>query len=161
MLKIGQRLKQERLRLKLSQSALGTLGGVETNAQGNYESGARYPRADYLSRIAAAGVDVAYIVTGLRLHPVCPAVPAPGETWNADEQQNEYQTDAMGSLIERLQANLHGITADLYQITRLADNRADSAARTTQQTQLDDIKGEAEAIALATMKLIFVTSRLN
>ena len=88
------------------------------------------------------------------------AVPAPGETGNADEQ-GDLQTDAMGSLIERLQANLHGITADLYQITRLADNLADPAARTTQQTQLDDIKGEAEAIALATMKLIFVTSRLN
>ncbi|WP_163033462.1 helix-turn-helix domain-containing protein, partial [Pseudomonas viridiflava] len=47
---IGPRLKRERLRLKLSQSALGAIGGVETNAQGNYENGIRSPRADYLSR---------------------------------------------------------------------------------------------------------------
>lgn len=38
---IGPRLKRERLRLKLSQSALGAIGGVETNAQSNYESGIR------------------------------------------------------------------------------------------------------------------------
>lgn len=30
---IGLRLRQERTRLKLSQSALGAVGGVETNAQ--------------------------------------------------------------------------------------------------------------------------------
>lgn len=40
---IGPRLKKERLRLKLSQSALGAIGGVETNAQGNYENGVRSP----------------------------------------------------------------------------------------------------------------------
>lgn len=62
---IGARLKKERLRLKLSQSALGAIGGVETNAQGNYENGVRSPRADYLSSVSNAGVDVAYVVTGL------------------------------------------------------------------------------------------------
>ncbi|WP_144431011.1 helix-turn-helix domain-containing protein, partial [Pseudomonas syringae pv. coryli] len=71
---IGPRLRKERLRLKLSQSALGAIGGVETNAQGNYENGVRSPRADYLSSISNAGVDVAYVVTGLSATRNVPAV---------------------------------------------------------------------------------------
>jgi transcriptional regulator with XRE-family HTH domain len=62
---IGKRLRQERKRLKLTQSALGAIGGVEANAQGHYESGQRLPRADYLFRVAAAGVDISRVVTGI------------------------------------------------------------------------------------------------
>lgn len=61
---IGARLKSERLRLGLSQTAIGGIGGVEVNAQGQYESGKRIPRADYLALIALAGVDVLFVVTG-------------------------------------------------------------------------------------------------
>ena len=61
---IGARLKSERLRLGLSQAAIGGIGGVEVNAQGQYESGKRIPRADYLALIASAGVDVLFVVTG-------------------------------------------------------------------------------------------------
>lgn len=63
---IGSRLRQERERLGLSQKKFGEVGGVEANAQGRYESGDRVPKADYLSRVAAKGVDVLYIVTGRR-----------------------------------------------------------------------------------------------
>jgi transcriptional regulator with XRE-family HTH domain len=63
---IGSRLRQERERLGLSQKKFGEVGGVEANAQGRYESGDRIPKADYLSRVAAKGVDVLYIVTGRR-----------------------------------------------------------------------------------------------
>jgi transcriptional regulator with XRE-family HTH domain len=158
---IGKRLKEERLRLKMSQSALGSIGGIETNAQGNYESGLRYPRADYLSRIAQAGIDVAYVVTGLQL-------PATGVTAEASEptalqpgQNANQHASHMASLIERLQGNLHGITTDLYHISRLSDAQSEAGKTNSKQTQLDNIKGEAEAIALATLRLIFVTSRLN
>jgi len=61
---IGSRLRQERERLGLSQKAFGEIGGVEANAQGKYESGDRAPKADYLSRVAARGVDVLYVLTG-------------------------------------------------------------------------------------------------
>jgi len=60
----GDRLKTERKRLGLSQEALGARGGVATNAQGNYEAGKRTPDATYLAGIAAAGVDVLYVLTG-------------------------------------------------------------------------------------------------
>ncbi|AAY92830.2 XRE family transcriptional regulator [Pseudomonas protegens] len=64
---IGSRLRQERERLGLSQKVFGEIGGVEANAQGKYESGDRAPKADYLSRVAAKGVDVLYVLTGSRI----------------------------------------------------------------------------------------------
>lgn len=63
---IGSRLRQERERLGLSQKLFGEIGGVEANAQGKYENGDRAPKADYLSRVAARGVDVLYVLTGTR-----------------------------------------------------------------------------------------------
>lgn len=161
MTKIGQRLKEERLRLKLSQSALGSIGGVETNAQGNYESGSRYPRADYLSRIAAGGVDVAYVVTGLRLPPVGATMEVNELPANRTVRDSVNSDNRLDSLIERLQGNLHGITTDLYQISRLTDSSGEPGKADSRKTQLENIKGEAEAIALATLRLIFITSRLN
>ena len=58
------RLKQERRRLGLNQTQLGTAGGVLKQAQSNYEKGLRYPDASYLVGIAEAGVDVQYLLTG-------------------------------------------------------------------------------------------------
>jgi transcriptional regulator with XRE-family HTH domain len=61
----GSRLREERIRNKLTQTALAELGGVQPNAQGHYESGQRMPRVDYL--LATAGViDITYLITGLR-----------------------------------------------------------------------------------------------
>lgn len=65
-MEIGNRLRSERKKLKLSQAALGMIGGVMTNAQGKYESGQRSPTAEYLARVAAIGVDVQFVVTGVR-----------------------------------------------------------------------------------------------
>lgn len=61
----SSRLKEERLRNKLTQHALAEMGGVQPNAQGHYESGQRMPKADYL--VATSGtLDIAYIITGKR-----------------------------------------------------------------------------------------------
>jgi transcriptional regulator with XRE-family HTH domain len=62
----GLRLREERDRIRLTQTELATLAGVTRSAQGNYESGARVPDAAYLMRAAAAGVDVLYVLTGRR-----------------------------------------------------------------------------------------------
>lgn len=62
---IGSRLRRERERLGLSQRSFGEIGGVEANAQGKYESGDRAPKADYLAAIAAKGVDVLFVLTGV------------------------------------------------------------------------------------------------
>ncbi len=60
------RLKEERNRLGLTQTAFGALAGVSKDAQLNYERGVRVPDAAYLAQIAAAGVDVLYLLTGRR-----------------------------------------------------------------------------------------------
>jgi transcriptional regulator with XRE-family HTH domain len=63
---INDRLRKERERLGLSQESLGVQGGVRKQAQHMYESGVRRPDSDYLERIALAGADVLYILTGNR-----------------------------------------------------------------------------------------------
>ena len=67
---IGERLRSERERLKLSQDALASFGGVKKLTQLGYEKGSSYPNADYLAKVAEVGVDVAYVVLGKRLEPV-------------------------------------------------------------------------------------------
>ena len=62
----GERLKEERLRLGLSQAALGEICGVRKQAQLNYEKGERNPDSAYLSAIANFGADIQFIVTGIR-----------------------------------------------------------------------------------------------
>lgn len=48
----------------LSQEAFGALGGVSRAAQFTYETGKRSPDSDYFQLMEAAGVDVAFIMTG-------------------------------------------------------------------------------------------------
>jgi transcriptional regulator with XRE-family HTH domain len=60
----GSRLREERIRNKLTQTALAELGGVQPNAQGHYESGQRMPRVDYLLATASV-IDIGYLITGL------------------------------------------------------------------------------------------------
>ena len=61
---IGERLKEERVRLGKSQTELASAGGVGKTTQINYEKGARSPDAAYLAAVAAEGVDVLYVLTG-------------------------------------------------------------------------------------------------
>ena len=63
----SERLKEERKRLKLTQTELATAGGVVKKSQVVYESGkGASPSADYLEKIASIGVDVQYLLTGIR-----------------------------------------------------------------------------------------------
>ncbi len=64
MIAFGERLRAERERLGLTQAEFSALGGVGRNAQRRYETDERAPDSDYLTRIADAGADILYIVTG-------------------------------------------------------------------------------------------------
>ncbi|WP_157956921.1 XRE family transcriptional regulator [Salinicola aestuarinus] len=64
---IGDRIKEERDRLDLSQTAFASLAGVGKTTQINYEKNNRSPDTDYLSALDAAGVDTFYVLTGRRL----------------------------------------------------------------------------------------------
>jgi transcriptional regulator with XRE-family HTH domain len=99
---IGDRLREERERLGLSQAAFGDIGGVKANAQGNYEKGDRFPDASYLAAVAIKGVDVLYVVTGNR-------VPAAAESLSEEETTllKYYRTlprDDRGGILRTTQA---------------------------------------------------------
>ncbi len=61
---LGGRIRDERLRLGLSQQAFAKLLGVHRRTQINYELGERKPDTDYLAALANAQVDVSYVLTG-------------------------------------------------------------------------------------------------
>lgn len=63
---IGSRIKEERERLGMNQTEFGAVGNATRKTQFNYEIGERVPSADYLERLASIGVDVGYIITGIR-----------------------------------------------------------------------------------------------
>ncbi len=63
----GERLREERTRLGLKQEEFAQLGGVNRNTQGSYEKNERSPDLNYLSAVAVHGVDVLFVVTGVRL----------------------------------------------------------------------------------------------
>ncbi len=61
---IGNRLREERLRLEMSQDAFSQHCGVTKNTQVSYEKGRRSPDTTYLLKAIEIGVDVLYVVTG-------------------------------------------------------------------------------------------------
>ncbi|MEN8505597.1 MULTISPECIES: helix-turn-helix domain-containing protein [Paraburkholderia] len=58
------RLRRVRNELHDSQKAFAIKGGVTEKTQSNYEKGAREPGLLYLLKLAAAGVNVGYLLTG-------------------------------------------------------------------------------------------------
>lgn len=66
MVNIGDRLKEERERLRMTQESFSVAGGAGKRAYIRYEQGERLPDAGFLAAISASGADVLYIVTGQR-----------------------------------------------------------------------------------------------
>lgn len=61
---LGERIKQERKRLELSQTACAALGNASKGSQISWEKGLASPNANVLSAWAAAGFDVVFLLTG-------------------------------------------------------------------------------------------------
>lgn len=78
MTTIGRRLREERERLGLSQTAFGALAGIQKQTQVHYEGDKRRPDGDYLAAVANHDVDVLYVITGRRA-PVPSASAARGD----------------------------------------------------------------------------------
>ncbi len=153
---IGKRLRQERKRLKLTQSALGAIGGVEANAQGHYESGQRLPRADYLFRIAAAGVDISRVVTGIdstnRMEmPVLPKLMAGDQGFAEDDCDG---ADGVVKIIGQLRQSLWITANALCEVTRLIDSREQQNSGDHVEDHLRVLQGDADLfVALALAKV--------
>ena len=61
---VGERLREERKRLGLSQTAFAKAVGVHLNTQSRYEKGDREPDTAYLEAAGNVGVDATYVLTG-------------------------------------------------------------------------------------------------
>lgn len=97
----GARLKEERNRLGLKQAEFAALVGTDVPKQSLYENDRRELRAAYLSRVAVAGVDVLYVLTGRRSE----------GPW-LDERTGEFLSAYIG-LPAGLQETLARFVADL------------------------------------------------
>ena len=64
MTTVGERIKTERLRLKLSQRDFSKLINISAEAQFKYAKNISLPRIDYLLKIQNIGVDINYILLG-------------------------------------------------------------------------------------------------
>lgn len=67
MAQVGSRLRDERLRIGLSQDEFAAVGGVARRSQSAYEADERSPDADYLLAVRELGVDIFYVLTGERV----------------------------------------------------------------------------------------------
>jgi transcriptional regulator with XRE-family HTH domain len=64
MASFGNRLKAERIRLGLTQTAMAELGGVRANAQLGYEKDNSSPSAEYLANLVKHGLDINFMFHG-------------------------------------------------------------------------------------------------
>jgi transcriptional regulator with XRE-family HTH domain len=104
---VGERLKEERLRLGMKQLEFAAAGGVGKNAQINYESGERQPDSHYLQAIAAVGVDCQYILTGVRSLNLRDVQRASRDDFlNPPKPQVTLQKDIDGGLLTSLLADV-------------------------------------------------------
>lgn len=63
---IGERIREERKKLQLSQADFAKAAGCSRNAQAIYERNESLPGAAYLLSLSGIGIDAAYILTGHR-----------------------------------------------------------------------------------------------
>lgn len=108
---IGGRLKEERQRLGLNQSDFAALAQVAKNSQLNYEKGERSPDAVYLAAVAAAGVDVLYVVTGERKLTSAASIPA-------DEAQLLEHYQSLPAPVKVTLANLASTLAEPHGVNQ-------------------------------------------
>ena len=74
---VGERLREERVRLDLTQPAFGLIADASKRTVIDWEKGVSAPTATQLARLAGASADVLYIVTGQRSQALPPDATLP------------------------------------------------------------------------------------
>ena len=69
---IGRRIRRERERLALRPDHLAEAAGLTDTEQIHFEADAATPPTDYFAAIAALGLDIRYVITGVRAYPISP-----------------------------------------------------------------------------------------
>lgn len=132
---IGERLKEVREELKMTQTEFAevaaSLGapGATRQSQAKYEKGKSVPSAAYIAAIAGVGADINYILLGERAMPV-PAI----ETLPAEEQ---VLLDAYRALDVKQQKAL---------LASLLTGQAPSAKKPSKSTVKTSVKGKSNSV---------------
>lgn len=66
MKKVGERLKEERARLALTQREISNLAGITQTTYSKYELGERTPTLEAVDGFYRLGMDISYLLTGER-----------------------------------------------------------------------------------------------
>lgn len=103
---IGQRLRQERRRLGLSQEMFGEIAGIKRTVVGFFERGVAVPRTEYLSAWAASGLDVVYVLFGVRADQLAVSALSPDLTERAFLRIEEFENEIGHALEARSRAKI-------------------------------------------------------
>ena len=119
---VGARLKEERLKMALSQEKFAQLGGLTKQTIIKYENDERAPDALFLQSLSAAGADTLYIVTGRREV----MLPASLEAYNTltanafcDSLEARFRHLEPWPLPEDIRASLNAERVELDRIARI------------------------------------------
>lgn len=130
------------MRVGMSQAEIAALGGLSNKTQLSYESDARSPDANYLAALAKVGVDVLYVITGVRTQPsTMPEDEA--ELLDTFRQLNDVGRAAIQASVNGfLLAGTMTISGEpAKRLPRLAENRAakldDAALQALKEAQAD------------------------
>lgn len=108
---VGERLREERMRLGLNQDAFAQLGGITRNTQGSYEKGERNPDSVYLTAVLKAGVDVLYVLTGGRMKRAVEGL----------DEAEEHLLQQFRTLSDYDQKAVHRIVGAMAEVTNLSN----------------------------------------
>lgn len=86
----GNRLKEERKRIRLSQTELADIADTGRLTQYQYEQEVRSPNIKYLSAISSVGIDLAYLLYGVRTEDALLSL----------QEKNEIEKKALSLLVK-------------------------------------------------------------
>lgn len=111
---LGERLREERERLGLSQPNFAAIAGTTKQTLFSWESGKTAPDGFLLGAYASAGVDVLYVITGQRSRAVAEVDLLPADERVLVDNYRRCNTDAKRNLIQTsalLSAGMQGQSA--------------------------------------------------
>ncbi|MCP1116924.1 helix-turn-helix domain-containing protein [Robbsia andropogonis] len=143
------RLREERLRIGVSQEEFAAVGGVSRLTQRRYENGDRDPDMAYLSAAYSIGVDVLYVLTGHR------ALDTDGQTKHLASDERDLLED-FRKMNEAGKASVQAFVATCLSASALTvDGQPQRARRLVENRRaaLDDRTNENIDRALALVKV--------
>lgn len=90
-----ERLKEERKRLKLTQGDIADICGISREMWGKYERGIAIPGGEVLASLAMAGINIQYILTGVKANQKEKISPEKRELMDTFDEMTPQQQKAL------------------------------------------------------------------